>query len=56
MRQHHMKQEASSVDIENRYQYLYDPEYSPEAYKRKQNLLNGNRGSIQLNKISERPV
>jgi len=54
-----MKQDANSVDIENRYKYLYEPEYSPE-YRRNQkqqnNLLGGNRNSVQLSKISDRPV
>jgi len=46
MRKHHAKKEASQVDVENRYKYLYEqPEYSPDVYKKK-NVLGGNRQSV----------
>lgn len=49
MRAHHMKQEAGNANVENRYKYLYDPEYSPEHHgARKQNLLGGNRQSLNV--------
>jgi len=51
MRQHHMKQESGRVDVENRYKYLYDAEYSPENYKRKQNLLGANRASLNVHNM-----
>lgn len=51
-----MKIEASNIDVENKYKYLYEPEYSPERLPRKNGLQSGNRQSLNVHKLGERAV
>lgn len=55
MRQHHLKQEVSNADAENKYKYLYEPEYSPERNNRKHAMLGNNRQSVNVHKLPTKP-
>lgn len=53
-----MKMEAqnANADVENKYKYLYEPEYSPERLQKKNGHYSGNRQSLNVHKLGERAV